>query len=213
MVITILTNEKNNLKKEINTPQGQVNIEGPVERDYLASLLIDPNLSNFRNPSRQKEALMLVADSPEGMVYIARHGKTIIGYLSFHAPSPYTRWSRHPRILELGAIEVSTRWRRFGIATALLKEAFQNDHFEEYIVIACEFQQHWDLQGTRMNAWNYQRMLSRLYGSAGFKKRRTDDPDILEHPANMLLVRFGSKVNNAYIKAFEELTYQQSLVE
>lgn len=209
----ILNQENGNHKKEINTPQGQVVIEGPAERDYLASLLIDPNLSNFRNPARQKEALMLVASAPEGMVYIARHGKTIIGYLSFHAPSPYTRWSRHPRILELGAIEVSIRWRRYGVASALLKEAFQNANLEEYIIIACEFQQHWDLQGTRMNAWNYQRMLTRLYGSVGFKKRRTDDPEILEHPANMLLVRFGRKVNSAYLKAFEELTYQQSLVD
>jgi len=211
VVITILTNADNQM--ELVTPQGQVIIEGPVERDYLASLLIDPNLSNFRNPGRQKEALMIVADSPEGMVYIARHGKAIIGYLSFHAPSPYTRWSRHPRILELGAIEVSVPWRRSGIASALLKKAFQNEHLEEYIVIACEFQQHWDLRGTKMNVWNYQRMLSRLYGSVGFKKRRTDDPEILEHPANILLVRFGSKVNDAYVKAFEELTYQQSLVD
>ena len=210
MVIAILTNAGS---QTLVTPQGQVIIEGPVERDYLASLLIDPDLSNFRNPGRQKEALMIVADSPEGMVYIARHGKAIIGYLSFHAPSSYTRWSRHPRILELGAIEVSVPWRRFGIASALLKKAFQNEHLEEYVVIACEFQQHWDLRGTKMNVWNYQRMLSRLYGSVGFKKRRTDDPDILEHPANMLLVRFGSKVNDAYVRAFEELTYQQSLVD
>ncbi len=209
----MILNERKKNKKEINTPQGQVIIEGPVERDYIAALLIDPNLSNFRNPARQKEALMIVAESPEGMIYIARHGKTIIGYLSFHSPSPYTRWSRHPRILELGAIEVSAPWRRLGIASALLKEAFQNENLEEYIVIVCEFQQHWDLRGTRMNAWNYQRMLTRLYGSVGFKKRRTDDPEILEHPANMLLVRFGSKLNNVYIKAFEELTYQQSLVD
>ena len=212
MVITIL-NENSNHKKEINTPQGQVFIEGPVKRDYIASLLIDPQLSNFRNPVRQKEALMIVANSPEGMVYIARHGKNIIGYVSFHVPSPYTRWSKHPRILELGAIEVSTRWRRFGIAANLLKETFQNNLLEEYIIIICEFQQHWDLRGTKMNAWNYQRMLARLYGSEGFKKRRTDDPEILEHPSNMFLARFGRKVNSAYIKAFEELTYQQSLVE
>jgi acetoin utilization protein AcuA len=209
----ISTSEMANNTKEINTSQGQVFIEGPVDKDRIAALLIDPHLSNFRNPGRQKEALMLVAESPEGMVYIARHGKTIIGYLSFHPPSTYTRWSRHPRILELGAIEVSPPWRRFGIASRLLETAFQNEILEEYIVIVCEFQQHWDLQGTRMNAWNYQRMLTRLYGSVGFKKRRTDDPDILEHPANMLLVRFGRKVNSAYVKAFEDLTYQQSIVD
>lgn len=200
-------------KTEIDTSQGKVVIEGPVDISFLASLTADSRLSSFRSPERQKEALMAIADSPEGGVYIARHNKTIIGYAVFHAPSPYTRWSRHPRILELGAIEVSPRWRRTGIASTLLKEAFKSNTFEEYIVIVCEFEQYWDLEGNKINFWNYQRMLIKLYGRFGFKKRRTDDPDIIEQPGNMLLVRPGNKVKSAYLKAFEGLTYQQSLVD
>jgi len=126
------------------------------------------------------------------------------------------RWAQRrglPRILELGAVEVSIQWRRTGIAAALLREAFKNSIFEEYIVIVCEFEQHWDLQGNKINTWNYQRMLIKLYGRIGFKKRRTDDPDIIEQPGNMLLVRPGKRVKRAYLKAFEELIYQQSLVE
>jgi len=212
-VSLIPTNDYSSSKREISTPQGQVVIEGPADKSYLTSLLADSRLSNFRSPARQKEALMAIADSPKGMVYIARHGKTIVGYTVFHTPSPYTRWSRHPRILELGALEVSIQWRRAGIAAALLQEAFKNSVFEEYIVIVCEFEQHWDLQGNKMNVWNYQRMLTKLYSRVGFKKRRTDDPDIIEQPGNMLLVRFGNKVKRAYIKAFDDLTYKQSLIE
>jgi len=209
----ILVNESPKSKKEVNTPGGRIIIEGPAEKDYIASLVIDPNLSNFRNPARQKEALMIVAELPEGLVYLARHGRTIIGYVDFHYPSRYTRWSRHPRILELGAVEVSKQWQRQGIAAALLEEAFKNGIMEEYIVIVTEFHQHWDLKGSKLNFWNYRRMLTKLYGSVDFKRKHTDDPEILEHPANMLMARTGSSVNDAYIKAFDELTYQQSLVE
>jgi acetoin utilization protein AcuA len=209
----ILVNESLKSKKEVNAPGGRIIIEGPAERDYIASLVIDPNLNNFRNPTRQKEALMIVAELPEGMVYIARHGRTITGYVNFHYPSRYTRWSRHPRILELGAVEVSKQRQRQGIASALLEEAFGNKIMEEYIVIVTEFHQHWDLKGSKLNFWNYRKLLTKLYGSVGFKRKHTDDPEILEHSANMLMARVGRNVNDAYIKAFDELTYQQSLVD
>ena len=207
-----LATEFNN-KKEFDTPGGPVAIEGPVERDYIASLTIDENLNNFRNPTRQKEALMIVADLPEGLVYIARQGRTIIGYLNFHYPSRYSRWSRHPRVLELGAIEVSKQWQRKGTATALLQEAFKNEAMEDYVVIINEFHQHWDLKGTKLNFWNYRKMLTKMYIRMGFKRKHTDDPEILEHAANMLLVRIGKNLNEAYIKAIDELAYQQSLVD
>ncbi|MGB9803858.1 GNAT family N-acetyltransferase [Desulfofundulus sp.] len=199
--------------KQINTIQGMVFIEGPVSRDYLATLAMNEHLRNFRNPTRQKEALMITASDPEGLVYIARHGQEIIGYVLFHKPSEYTRWSRHPRLLELGAIEVSRSWQRQGIAKELLHQAFKNEKLEDYVVITTEFYWHWDLQGSGLDVFTYQRMLTRLFGSAGFKRRGTDDPEILEHPANMLMVRFGRKVSKTYIKAFEDLTYQNSLVD
>lgn len=197
----------------LTTPDGKVSIEGPVSREYLETLDINKFLSNFRVPSRQKEALILVANSPEGQVYIARNQNEIVGYVSFHYPSEYTRWSRHPRILELGAIEVSREWQRKGIGYLLLRAAYMNKIMEEYVVITTEFYWHWDLMGCGLSVWEYKKMLVKLFGSVGFKRRRTDDPEILEHPANMLMVRFGSKIPDSYIKAFEDLTYQNSLIE
>lgn len=199
--------------KEIITPRGRVILEGPASPGHLKPLTMSEHLRNFRNPARQKEALVNAASQPEGMVYIARSNSEIIGYLIFHRPSRHTRWSRHPRILELGAVEVSRPWQRMGVAKELLRLAFSNEALEEYVVITTEFYWHWDLRGSGLDVWEYQRMLKKLFGSVGFKKRHTDDPEILEHPANMLMVRFGSKVDKAYIKAFEELTFQNSLVE
>jgi len=198
---------------EINTPGGQVIIEGPAAEGYLKTLRMNQHLSNFRMPDRQQEALCIIAGSPEGLVYIARCDQEIVGYVAFHYPSQFSRWSKHPRVLELGAIEVSSGFKRCGLGTQLLKGAFQNQVMEEYIVITTEFFWHWDLKDSGMDVWNYQRMLTKLFGSASFKKRRTDDPEILEHPANMLMVRVGAKVTEPYVKSFEDMLYQQSIIE
>ncbi len=204
----------NNTKHvEINTPRGQVQIEGPVGKGYLEALKMDEKLTNFRMPERQLEALCIIAGSPEGIVYIARNNQFIVGYVAFHYPSQFSRWSKHPRILELGAIEVSSTFKRFGLGTQLLKAAFSNTVMEEYIIITTEFFWHWDLKDSGLDVWNYQRMLAKLFGSVHFKKRRTDDPEILEHPANMLMVRVGAKVSDAYVKSFEDMLYQQSIIE
>lgn len=195
-----------------DTPKGRVEILGPVTKEFIEGLNMNKNLNNFRRASRQKEALMLVADLPEGIVYIIKHENEIIGYVLFHYPNQYSRWSKHPRMLELGAIEISKDWKQLGLATKLLKEAFKNPELEEYIVITTEFYWHWDIEGSGLDIWGYQKMLKKLFGSVGFKRRHTDDPEILEHPANMLMVRFGKNVTDAHLKAFEELTYQQSII-
>jgi acetoin utilization protein AcuA len=201
------------MTRQLESPKGIIVSEGPVTKDYIKSLTMDNDLNNFRHPSRQQEALALVAESTEGMVYIARANEAIIGYVMFHFPNQYSRWSRHPRMLELGAIEISSAWKKLGIAKALLAEAFDNPVLDEYVVITTEFYWHWDLKGAGLNVWGYQKMLAKLFGSVGFKRRRTDDPEILEHQANMLMVRIGKNVSPAYIKAFEELTYQKSILD
>ncbi|MFZ5651716.1 MAG: GNAT family N-acetyltransferase [Bacillota bacterium] len=198
---------------EINTPHGPVFVEGPASEDYLKTLKMNQGLANFRMPDRQHEALCIIARAPEGLVYIARNNDEIIGYVVFHYPSQFSRWSKHPRVLELGAIEVASKFKRYKLGTNLLKAAFTNPVMEEYIMITTEFFWHWDLKDSSLDVWNYQRMLTKLFGSVHFKKRRTDDPEILEHPANMLMVRVGTKVSPAYIKSFEEMLYQQSIVE
>jgi len=197
---------------QLVTSKGPVLIEGPVSKRHMETMDINKGLSNFRNSQRQKEALDLVAELPEGMVYIARHENEIIGYVLFHYPNQYSRWTRHPRILELGAIEISREWQRKGLAKAILAEAFTNPTMEDYIIITTEFYWHWDIRNTGMDVWGYQRMLKNVFGSVGFKRRRTDDPEILEHQANMLMVRIGNNVSENHIKMFEELTYQQSII-
>lgn len=200
------------MAKQVSTDKGIVIIEGPVSQDYIDSLEINKGLNNFRKPTRQKEALSLIAGAPDGIVYIARHEQEIVGYVLFHSPNEYSRWARHPRLLELGAIEISRDWQKKRLSTAILKEAFTNLTLEDYLVFTTEFYWHWDLRNSGMGVWEYQSMLKHVFGSVGFKRRHTDDPEILEHQANMLMVRIGKNVSKNHIEMFNKLTYQHSIL-
>ncbi|GBF34992.1 acetyltransferase AcuA [Desulfocucumis palustris] len=191
----------------VETPAGKVYIEGPVKSTDIGQLAMEEDLKNFRPPEKQKKALMQIADSRDGILYIIRHENTIAGYVSFHEPDPYARWSRHPRIMELGAIEISSKWRKYKLAKKLLKVAFENPVMEDYIVLTIEFSWHWDLENTGLDLWNYQRMLTSVFGSVGLVKMPTNDPDILEHPANVLMVRIGKNVSEEDVREFDELRF------
>lgn len=198
----------------VETPRsslGEVFVEGPVAAHDLEKMYLNEKLTNFRPPDRQKEALITISKMPEGMIYVARHGLEIIGYVTFHYPDKYSRWSKHPRVLELGGIEVSPDWRNYGIGVALLKEAFANPVMEDYIVVTIEFCWHWDLTRTKLAMFEYQRMLAKLFGVVGLEKRATDDPDILEHPANVLMVRIGINVQKEDRLLFESMLFEGKL--
>lgn len=192
----------------IITDKGAIYLYGPVSASDLSLLSIDKQLNNFRPAHRQKEALITITGLPNGRVFIARHQNEIIGYVTFHHPDEYSRWSKHPWVVELGAIEVSKQWRKYRVAQYLLNEAFIDSFVEEFIIITIEYCWHWDLRGSGLTTWDYQRMLTKLFSSVGLTKRATDDPDILEHPANVLMVRYGKNVPKKALQEFEELTFR-----
>ncbi|MDD4237142.1 MAG: GNAT family N-acetyltransferase [Desulfotomaculaceae bacterium] len=179
----------------INTSLRELLIEGPLEAAKLEELSMNSKLTIFRPPAKQKEALLAISRLSEGMVYIARYGREIIGYVTFHYPDDFSRWSKHPAVLELGGIEISPDWRQRGVGVALLREAFNNPVVENYIIVTVEFCWHWDLKSSGLDLFMYQEMLARLFGSVGLSRRATDDPDIIEHPSNVLMVRVGSNVS------------------
>ncbi|MFZ5590352.1 MAG: GNAT family N-acetyltransferase [Bacillota bacterium] len=191
----------------LSTPRGQVWLEGPVPPRQLALLQMNPQLNNFRPAEKQHKALVDIAGMPEGMIYIARFENEIIGYVTFHRPDEYTRWYQHPRILEMGGIEISPEWRRYKIGRHLLQLAFSSANLDEYICITMEYCWHWDLKNSGLDVWQYQRMLTGMFEKAGLSKVATDDPDILEHPANVLLAKIGPKVSKQDVLLFESLRF------
>lgn len=192
----------------LHCDKGTIDIEGPVTGEYLSGLDFDENLHNFRIAKKQKKCLCEIADSPDGLIYIARFCNTVVAYVTFHNPDPCTRWVKHPLVLELGAIEVSPFWRKHKIARHILRFAFSNPLMRERIVVTMEYCWHWDLEGSGLTLWNYQRLLTGLFGTVGLHKISTNDPEIAEHPANVLMARIGENVPREDAALFDALRFE-----
>ena len=203
----IISNNTHTLKKTISIQNKSIYIEKVLTSEYISHLSIDEELKNFRQPKHQQQALMNIINIPKSKVFIARYQHKIIGYITFHPPDKYTRWSKHPLVLELGAIEVSQKWRKCKIAQHLLEVSFNSNFVEKYIIVSFVFCWNWDLQSTRLSPWEYQKILVKLFSSVGLEKFLTDDPDVLEHPANVMMVRFGKEVPKESIEEFKKLAF------
>jgi len=180
--------------------------------EQLAAMAIDPGLDWFRPAPRQKQALEEIAAMDEGRVWVARHQGLIVGYVALHPPHRFERWGRDgiPGILELGAVEVSSSWRRSGIATALFALLGRDPALDNYIILATEYYWHWDLERTGLTRGEYRRMLEKLKGVSGVQPCPTDEPEIASHPSNVLMVRMGSKVTPTLQARFRDLLFEKS---
>ncbi|MBM7867177.1 GNAT family N-acetyltransferase [Heliomicrobium gestii] len=196
--------------RHIQTERGCVTICGPVEGADILRYQMDEGLCAFRLPKEQQEALAEIARLPEGQVILALHDEQIIGYVTFHRPEEFERWAHDqvPGMLELGAIETSKRWRGLHIGRHLLEVAFGEGALEPYVIIATEYYWHWDLKGAGLSVWEYQKFLESLFNRVGLRRVGTDEPDILAHPANMLMARVGRLVPQESVLLFEESLYQ-----
>lgn len=132
----------------------------------------------------------------QGRLAIARVGKDIIGYVVIVKPDLQERWGdpNAPALWELGFIEVARGWRGRGIGRKLLRACFADGSLDDQIVLATAYSWHWDLDGTGLSKNAYRKVLDRFFGFEGFQPLDTDEPNIMEDPANRLLVRIGPRV-------------------
>lgn len=194
----------------IQIPDGDLFISGVTSPEELEGMSIDFMLKSFRPARRQKQSLIEISKLPRGKVVTAQLKGEIVAYVTFHPPCELERWSSGPKeILELGAIEVSPRVRKHGIARQMLKVAFEDETMENYIVLATEYYWNWDMEGTEMNIWEYREMIRRLMENVNMVVGDTDEKEISSHPANLLMIRFGSKVNPATVRQFESMLFGQ----
>ncbi|MFC3040142.1 GNAT family N-acetyltransferase [Virgibacillus xinjiangensis] len=193
------------------TKDETVTIEGPVKPEELSTYHFHEQLTAFRPADKQFEALIKIADFPEGRIIIARTADTIIGYVTFLHPDPLERWSEFNMedLIELGAIEVIPRYRGDGVASQLLKVSMMDEYMENYIIISTEYYWHWDLDGTRLSIWDYRKVMEKMMAAGGLTPAPTDDPEIISHPANCLMVRIGENVPEESVKRFDKLRFLQ----
>lgn len=195
--------------KEYKTRNGSLIIEGPISAKQLAHLHFHEDLIAFRQAPEQRDALIAVADLPEGRIIIARHENEVIGYVTYLYPDPLERWSQGnmKNLIELGAIEVIPTFRSMGVGKNLLKVSMMDDAMEDYIIITTEYYWHWDLKGTGLDIWEYRKVMEKMMNAGGLVLYATDDPEISSHPANCLMARIGKRVDPESIKQFDELRF------
>ncbi len=195
--------------KQIKTPSGDLIIEGPISGEKLSSYEFHHDLVAFRPSNQQHHALIEIADLPEGRIIIARHRETIIGYVTYLYPDPLERWSegKMENLIELGAIEVIPEFRGCSVGKNLLLVSMMDNAMEDYIIITTEYYWHWDLKGTGLNVWEYRKIMEKMMNAGGLVWFATDDPEISSHPANCLMVKIGTRVDQNSIQQFDRLRF------
>ncbi|MEQ6029555.1 N-acetyltransferase [Staphylococcus saccharolyticus] len=188
-------------------------IEGPVSDSLLKSLTFYDQLSSFRLPKNQFRALLEITLLPEGRVYIIRKAKHIIGYVTYHYPDKFERWSKGhlPYIIVLGAIEICPNFRHLHLGGHLIKTSLSANEFEDYIILTIEYYWHWDLNYARIGGFEYKNLMQKLMAKNGLEVFATKDPEITSHPANCLMARIGKRINLEQQQSFDDIRYQNKL--
>lgn len=111
-------------------------------------------------------------------------------------------------LLELGAIEVTKRFRHQHVGEDMLALAFCDNAMEDYIVFTTEYYWHWDLKGTGLDVWEYRKIMEKVMASVGLEWFATDDPEICSHPANCMMARIGKRITPESVQAFDRIRFQ-----
>ncbi|GGF05980.1 acetoin utilization protein AcuA [Halobacillus andaensis] len=196
-------------ERTFETDYGLMTIQGPLSAAQLSEYSFHEDLNAFRPPAKQFEALKSIAEFEEGRIIVATHEQMIVGYVTYLHPDPMERWSEGnmDNLIELGAIEVVPQFRGFRVGSRILELSMLDPFMENYIIISTEYYWHWDLKGTKLSIWDYRRVMEKMMGAGGLTPSPTDDPEIISHPANCLMVRIGENVPQSSIEQFDELRF------
>jgi acetoin utilization protein AcuA len=201
--------KKTYYQRDLITSVGHLVIEGPIHPEQLERYEFHEDLVAFRPASKQHQALIEIANLPEGRIIIAREGQMVIGYATFLYPDPLERWSEGnmDNLIELGAIEVIPKFRGSGVGKSLLTVSMMDDAMEDYIIITTEYYWHWDLKGSGLSVWDYRKVMEKMMNEGGLQWYATDDPEICSHPANCLMVRIGKRIQTESIQKFDQIRF------
>jgi len=194
------------VKKVVTTDFGRLRIRGPISPEKLRQYQLSQGLCCFRPAKKQHEALIELCGQSDGLVFVAALARQVIAYVSFQKPD-FPWWIRRcfPRLLELGCIETDLSWRNMGLSNAVLGSVFKNSDFaffEDFIVIASHTVYSWDLKNTCLTPWDYRHFMLELFKKYDFVPWETEDPEIREHPCNILLARIGTNIEPEQIRHF-----------
>jgi hypothetical protein len=202
-------NADTSCSRTIETPAGILVLRDFCSPSLVESLRADSGLRAFaRLPEREHQLLMNIARLPDSALTIAHSlSGEIVGEVSLTPADAW--WQGLQHVYEI-AVQVSSGWRRLGIARQLLKVALERDDLEEIIIVAMGLSWHWDNEGLGLSRYSYRELIAQLFASHGFAEFLTSEPNISMDPANIFLARIGSNVSQDSMNQFlNRLLYSQ----
>ena len=187
--------------KMYETPAGPLLLRNYCSAALVEGLRIDEGLRAFaRRPEREHQLLLSIARQPENMLALAytATGK-IVGQATL---APVDNWWQGIGNTYEIAVEVSTDWRKMGIAHQLLSFALEFEALEEYLILGLGLSWHWDMEGLGISRFSYREMIAQLFATHGFVEYLTSEPNIRMDPANILLARLGSRLERGSMNRF-----------
>jgi Acetyltransferase (GNAT) family len=198
-------------RSAIETPAGSLILQSFCPPSLVASLKAGRGLHAFaRVPEREHELLLGIAERPDCVLTLAYTSSgEIVGQVTL---APFGLWWHDVENAYEIAVEVSTGWRRMGIAHHLLSLALAFESLEEYLIIALGLSWHWDYAGLGITPFHYRELIARLFAAHGFSEYLTSEPNIRMDPANILLARLGSRLAEENInRFFQRLFWSETL--
>lgn len=183
------------------TPAGKIYLRDRCSNSFLEQLKPDAGLHAFAHqPEREHELLLKIAGSEQGEVAVAYTSEgVIVGQITF---TDAGAWWKDVGVCREVAIEVSENWRKRGVAHQLMKLLAGREDLEDRILLAMGFSWHWDTRQLGINIPRYREMLEQMVAPYGFTEYLTAEPNIRDHPFNILLARLGSRVEAHTLSQF-----------
>jgi GNAT superfamily N-acetyltransferase len=193
------------------TSSGPLFIRSCCSPSLVEGLQVDEGMRAFaRRPEREHQLLLTLARQEDTRLTLAytASGK-IVGQVTL-APVD-TWWQNIGKTYEI-AVEVSSGWRKLGIARQLLTLALDFASVEEYLILGLGFSWHWDYEGLGMARFQYREMIVNLFAAHGFVEYLTSEPNIRMDPANVLVARLGSQFDEESMnRFFQRLLHSDTL--
>ena len=209
---TYLSSEKsrnpyNSRVKTYKTPAGPLFLRTCCTPSFVEGLKIDDGLRAFaRLPQREHNLLLSIAQRPESRLTLAyTAGGTIVGQVTL---APLDGWWQDITNAYEIAVEVSSGWRKRGIAHQLLTFALEFESMEEYLILGLGLSWHWDYKGLGITPFLYRELIARLFAAHGFTEYLTSEPNIRMDPANILVARLGNRLAQESINRFFQCLLQ-----
>src|SRR5438874_13296904 len=198
-------------RSAFETAAGSLILHRSCSPSLVTSLKADRGLRAFaRVPEREHQLLLGIVERPDCALTLAYTSiGEIVGQVTL---APLDHWWQDIGNAYEIAVEVSSGWRKLGIAHRLLSFALAFESLEESLILGLGLSWHWDYEGLGISRFHYREMIARLFAAHGFAEYLTSEPNIRMDPANILVARLGSRLaEESMSRFFQRLLESETL--